>query len=44
MFDTAFGVNPSLGYGSMLAVAQFVITLVIGSALLIFLRRREVTL
>jgi raffinose/stachyose/melibiose transport system permease protein len=44
MFDTAFGVNPSLGYGSMLAVAQFVITLVIGSALLFFLRRREVTL
>jgi raffinose/stachyose/melibiose transport system permease protein len=44
MFDTAFGQNPSLGYGSMLAMAQFFITLVIGGGLLFFLRRREVTL
>ncbi|HEY3868101.1 MAG TPA: sugar ABC transporter permease [Actinocrinis sp.] len=44
MFDTAFGLNPSLGYGSMLAMAQFVITLVIGGGLLFLLRRREVAL
>ena len=44
MFDTAFGQNPSLGYGSMLAMVQFAITLVIGGGLLYLLRRREVAL
>lgn len=44
MFDTAFGLNPSLGYGSMLAMAQFVVTMVIGGGLLYLLRRREVAL
>jgi raffinose/stachyose/melibiose transport system permease protein len=44
MFNTAFGQNPSLGYGSMLAMAMFAITLVIGGGLLYFLRRREVAL
>jgi raffinose/stachyose/melibiose transport system permease protein len=44
MFTTAFGQNPSLGYGSMLAMAQFAITLVFGGGLLFLLRRREVAL
>ena len=44
MFDSAFGQNPSLGYGSMLAMAMFAITLVIGGGLLFTLRRREVSL
>ena len=44
MFNTAFGQNPSLGYGSMLAMAMFAITLVLGGGLLFLLRRREVTL
>ena len=44
MFNTAFGQNPSMGYGSMLAMAQFALTLVIGGGLLFLLRRREVAL
>jgi len=44
MFTAAFGQNPALGYGSMLAMAQFAITLVFGGGLLFLLRRREVTL
>jgi raffinose/stachyose/melibiose transport system permease protein len=44
MFDSAFGTNSQLGYGSMLAMLQFVMTLVIGGVLLVVLRRREVAL
>jgi raffinose/stachyose/melibiose transport system permease protein len=44
MFNTAFGVNPNLGLGSMLAMVQFVFTAVIGGVLLWALRRREVSL
>jgi raffinose/stachyose/melibiose transport system permease protein len=44
MFDSAFGTNSSLGYGSMLAMLQFGLTLVIGGILLVTLRRREVQL
>ncbi|QMU69362.1 carbohydrate ABC transporter permease [Streptacidiphilus sp. P02-A3a] len=44
MFNTAFGANPDLGLGSMLAMVQFVLTAVIGSLLLWVLRRREVSL
>jgi ABC-type sugar transport system permease subunit len=44
MFNSAFGQNSQLGYGSMLAVLQFFLTLIIGGGLLFFLRRREVTL
>lgn len=44
MFDTAFGQSAQLGYGSMLAMVQFLITVVIGGVLLFFLRRREVAL
>jgi raffinose/stachyose/melibiose transport system permease protein len=44
MFDSAFGTNSQLGYGSMLAMLQFAMTLVIGGVLLIVLRRREVAL
>lgn len=47
MFNTAFGGANSvaeLGYGSMLAVIQFLLTLVIGGGLLYGLRRREVSL
>jgi raffinose/stachyose/melibiose transport system permease protein len=44
MFDSAFGKSASLGMGSMLAMAQFVFTVVIGGTLLWVLRRREVSL
>lgn len=44
MFNTAFGVNPNLGLGSMLAMVQFAMTAVIGGFLLWALRRREVSL
>src|SRR5262249_47268353 len=44
MFDSAFGGGSQLGYGSMLAMLQFVLTLVMGGGLLWVLRRREVTL
>ena len=44
MFDRAFGTDSNLGYGSMLAMLQFGLTLVIGGVLLITLRRREVQL
>jgi raffinose/stachyose/melibiose transport system permease protein len=44
MFNSAFGSSSQLGYGSMLAVLQFGLTLVIGGGLLFFLRRREVSL
>ncbi len=44
MFDEAFGLNPSAGYGAMVAIAMFVITMVIGGGLLFGLRRREVSL
>jgi raffinose/stachyose/melibiose transport system permease protein len=44
MFQSAFGSNSQLGYGSMLAMLQFVMTLVIGGVLLFTLRRREVQL
>ncbi|MBR7836592.1 sugar ABC transporter permease [Actinospica durhamensis] len=44
MFNAAFGQNPSLGYGSMLAMAQFALTLMLGGGLLWGLRRREVAL
>jgi raffinose/stachyose/melibiose transport system permease protein len=44
MFNTAFGVNPNLGLGSMLAMVQFVMTAIVGGALLWALRRREVSL
>ena len=44
MFDQAFGMQSQLGYGSMLAMLQFAMTLVIGSVVLFTLRRREVQL
>lgn len=44
MFDSAFGSGSQLGYGSMLAMMQFFLTLFIGGGLLILLRRREVQL
>lgn len=44
MFDSAFGTNSNLGYGSMLAMVQFGMTMVIGGILLFTLRRREVQL
>ena len=45
MFTSAFGsATGQLGYGSMLAVLQFGLTLIIGGSLLYFLRRREVSL
>jgi raffinose/stachyose/melibiose transport system permease protein len=44
MFDSAFGTNSDLGYGSMLAIVQFGMTLVIGAIMLFTLRRREVQL
>jgi raffinose/stachyose/melibiose transport system permease protein len=44
MFQSAFGTNSNLGYGSMLAMLQFGMTLVIGGLLLVTLRRREVQL
>jgi raffinose/stachyose/melibiose transport system permease protein len=44
MFNSAFGPNSQLGYGSMLAVVQFALTVVLGGGLLVLLRRREVSL
>jgi raffinose/stachyose/melibiose transport system permease protein len=44
MFDEAFGLQPSAGYGAMVAIAMFVITVVLGGGLLYGLRRREVAL
>jgi multiple sugar transport system permease protein len=44
MFDQAFGTNSALGYGSMLAILMFGITVVIGGIVLLTLRRREVQL
>lgn len=44
MFNSAFGTNGQLGYGSMLAILQFGMTLIIGGGVLFFLRRREVAL
>jgi raffinose/stachyose/melibiose transport system permease protein len=44
MFSSAFGGNSQLGYGSMLAMLQFILTLVIGGGLLFGLRRREIQL
>jgi len=44
MFDEAFGLQPSAGYGAMVAIAMFVVTVVLGGGLLFGLRRREVAL
>ncbi|MFJ9680643.1 carbohydrate ABC transporter permease [Streptomyces sp. NPDC101194] len=44
MFQSAFGGDSQLGYGSMLAMLQFVLTVVIGGGLLLTLRRREISL
>ncbi|MFF4619038.1 carbohydrate ABC transporter permease [Nonomuraea jabiensis] len=44
MFDSAFGGTSQLGYGSMLAMLQFALTVVIGGTLLFTLRRREIQL
>lgn len=44
MFQSAFGSDRQLGYGSMLAMLQFVLTIVIGGGLLYTLRRREISL
>jgi raffinose/stachyose/melibiose transport system permease protein len=50
MFITAFGgasasgATTDLGYGSMLAVLNFTITLIVGTGILVLLRRREVQL
>jgi raffinose/stachyose/melibiose transport system permease protein len=44
MFQQAFGASSQLGYGSMLAMLQFVMTLLIGGVVLWALRRREVQL
>lgn len=44
MFQSAFGQESQLGYGSMLAMLQFAMTLVIGGVVLWALRRREVQL
>jgi raffinose/stachyose/melibiose transport system permease protein len=44
MFQSAFGQQSQLGYGSMLAMLQFAMTLVIGGVVLWGLRRREVQL
>lgn len=49
MFISAFGGsaaggNTNLGYGSMLMVLNFVITLLVGTIILVLLRRREVQL
>jgi raffinose/stachyose/melibiose transport system permease protein len=41
MFQSAFGQNSQLGYGSMLAMLQFFITVIVGGSVLILLRRRE---
>ncbi|MFC9623942.1 carbohydrate ABC transporter permease [Streptomyces sp. NPDC056930] len=44
MFQSAFGGDSQLGYGSMLAMLQFFLTMVIGAGVLFTLRRREVSL
>lgn len=44
MYQSAFGGDSQLGYGSMLAMLQFVLTVVIGGGLLFILRRREISL
>jgi raffinose/stachyose/melibiose transport system permease protein len=44
MFSAAFGGSSQLGYGAMLAMLQFFVTVLVGGSLLIFLRRREVHL
>ncbi|WP_335972445.1 carbohydrate ABC transporter permease [Streptomyces sp. CA2R106] len=44
MFQSAFGADSQLGYGSMLAMLQFLLTVVIGGGLLYTLRKREVAL
>src|SRR5205085_2489566 len=44
MFSAAFGGSSQLGYGSMLAMLQFFVTVLVGGSLLILLRRREVQL
>jgi len=44
MYSTAFGTSSQLGYGSMIAVLQFFLTLILGGLLLFLLRRREVQL
>jgi raffinose/stachyose/melibiose transport system permease protein len=44
MFDEAFGLQPSAGYGAMVAIAMFAVTVVLGGGLLFGLRRREVAL
>lgn len=44
MFQSAFGGDSQLGYGSMLAMLQFFLTVVIGGGLLFTLRRREISL
>jgi raffinose/stachyose/melibiose transport system permease protein len=44
MFQQAFGQDSQLGYGSMLAMLQFAMTLVIGGVVLWALRRREIQL
>jgi raffinose/stachyose/melibiose transport system permease protein len=43
MFNSAFGQNSELGYGSMLAMLQFVITVIVGGGVLFLLRRRELS-
>ncbi|PVE14094.1 sugar ABC transporter permease [Streptomyces scopuliridis] len=44
MYQSAFGGDSQLGYGSMLAMLQFFLTVVIGGGLLFTLRRREISL
>lgn len=44
MFNSAFGSGGNYGYGAMLAMLQFVLTLIVGGGLLYLLRRREVSL
>ena len=44
MFSAAFGGSSQLGYGSMLAMLQFFVTVLVRGSLLILLRRREVQL
>ncbi|MFB7497997.1 carbohydrate ABC transporter permease [Streptomyces sp. NPDC056161] len=44
MYQSAFGGDSQLGYGSMLAMLQFCLTVVIGGGLLFTLRRREISL
>lgn len=44
MFNTAFGGSSQLGYGSMLTMLQFGMTLIVGLLLQWYLRRREIQL